>query len=121
MAVCMRCGEALPAPLGILGAYTNRGIAWLVIVILTVSFMAIGLAMGTIASLFESELPPTWKLALLLAFGAIMVLAIVLSLTRALEARRLSLYCSDCAAILTAQRLSSAEEFGAHKVRMKKE
>lgn len=121
MAVCMRCGKALPAPSGMLGAYTNRGLSWLVIVTITVSLMAIGMAMGTIASFFESELPYTWKLALMLAFGAIMVLAIVLSMTRALEARRLSHYCPDCAAILTAERLSSPGEFGAHKVRMKKD
>jgi hypothetical protein len=83
--------------------------------------MAIGLGIGMMISLFESELPYTWKLALTLAFGAIMVLVIVLSMMRALEARRLSHYCSDCAAILTAERLWSPEEFGAHKVRMKKE
>jgi len=121
MAVCMRCGKVLPVPPGMLGAHANGGLSWLVIVTITVSLMAIGMAMWTITSLFESELPPTWKLALLLAFGAIMVLAIVLSMTRMLEARRLSLYCSDCAAILTAKKLSSSEELGAHKVRMKKE
>jgi hypothetical protein len=121
MAVCTRCGKALPAPSGVLGAYTNRGLSWLVIVTITVGLMAIGMAMGTIASLFESELQYSWKLALTLAFGAIMVLVIVMSMMRALEARKLSHYCSDCAAILTAQRLSSPEEFGAHKVRMKKE
>jgi hypothetical protein len=121
MAVCMRCGKALPAPSGMLGAYANRGVSWLVIVIITVSLMAIGMAMGTIASLFESELPYTWKLALMLAFGAIMVLVIGLSMTRALEARRLSHYCSDCTAILAAEKMSRSEEFGAHKVRMKKE
>ena len=121
MAVCTRCGEALPAPSGVLGAYTNRGLAWLVIVVITVSLMAIGLGIGVMMSLFESELQYSWKLALTLAFGAIMVLVIVMSMMRALEARKLSHYCSDCAAILTAQRLSSPEEFGAHKVRMKKE
>ena len=121
MAVCMRCGKALPAPLGLLRAYSNRGLAWLVIVVITVSLMAIGLAIGTMTSFLGSELPFTWKLALMLAFGAIMVLMIVLSMARALKARRLARYCSDCAAILTAQRLSSPEEFGAHKVRMKKE
>jgi hypothetical protein len=121
MAVCMRCGRTLPAPSGILGAYTNRGVAWLVIVVITVSLMAIGLAIGMMTSLLEGRLPYAWKLTLMLAFGAIMVLVIVLSMARALEARRLSHYCSDCAAILTAQKLSSPEESGAHKVRMKKE
>ena len=121
MAVCTRCGEALPAPSGVLGAYTNRGLAWLVIVVITVSLMAIGLGIGLMTSMLESELPYKWKLALMLAFGAIMVPVIVLSMARALEARRLALYCSDCAAILTAQKLSNPEEFGAHKVRMKKE
>jgi hypothetical protein len=121
MAVCMRCGKALPTPSGILTAYTDRGLLWLAVVIITVSVMAIGLAIGLMTSLFESELPSSWKLALMLAFGAIMVPVIVLSMARALKARRLSHYCSDCAAILTAQKLSSPEEFGAHKVRVKKE
>ena len=121
MAVCMRCGKALPPPSGVLRAYANRGLAWLVIVVITVSLMAIGMGMGTITSLIGSELPITWKLALLLAFGSIMALAAVLSMTRALEARRLALYSPDCAAILMAKKLSSNEELGAHKVRMKKE
>ena len=117
----MRCGKALPAPLGVLRAYSNRGLAWLVIVVITVSLSAIGLAIGTMTSFFDSELPYAWKLALMFAFCAIMVPGIVLSMARALKARGLSHYCSDCAAILTARRLSSPEEFGAHKVRMKKE
>ena len=121
MAVCMRCGKALPAPSGMLSTYTNRGLYWLAVVTITVSVIAIGMAMGTIASLFESELPYIWKLALMLAFGAIMVSVIVLSMTRMLRARRLSHYCSDCAAILAAEKMSRPEEFGAHKVRMKKE
>jgi len=121
MAVCMRCGKALPAPSGVLHAYTNRSLSWLVIVVITVSLMAIGLAIGTMTSFLGSELPFTWKLALMLVFGSIMASVVVLSMTRALKARGLSHYCSDCAAILTAQRLSSPEEFGAHKVRVKKE
>jgi len=121
MVVCMRCGKALPAPSGMLSTYTNRGLYWLAVVTITVSVIAIGMAMGTIASLFESELPYIWKLALMLAFGAIMVSVIVLSMTRMLRARRLSHYCSDCAAILAAEKMSRPEEFGAHKVRMKKE
>jgi uncharacterized membrane protein len=120
MAVCTRCGKALHSPSGVLSAYTNRGLAWLVIVTITVSLMVIGMAMGTLASLFESGLPYTWKLALMLTFGAIMVFVIVFSMTRALEAIRLSHYCSDCVTILTAERSSRPEEFGAHKVRMKK-
>jgi hypothetical protein len=121
MAVCMRCGQALPAPPGILATYTDRGLYWLAVVIITVSLMAIGLAIGVMTLLFESELPYAWKLALNLVFGTIMLLAIVLSMARVLKARRLSHYCSDCAAVLTAQKLSSPEEFGAHKVRVKKE
>ncbi len=121
MAVCMRCGKALPARSGILATYTDRGRYWLAVVIITVSLWAIGVAIGVMTSLFESELPYAWKLALYLVFGGIMLSAVVLSIARVLKARRLSHYCSDCAAILTAQRLSSPEEFGAHKVRMKKE
>jgi hypothetical protein len=121
MAVCMRCGKALLPPSSVLGIRTNGGLSWLVVVIITVSVLAIGLAIGMITSLLEGGLPYAWKLALMLAFGAIMVPVIVLSMARAVEARRLSHYCSDCAAILTAQKLSSPEEFGAHKVRMKKE
>lgn len=121
MAVCTRCGKALPAPSGVLGEHVDGGLSWLVIVIVTVSLMAIGLAMGTMTSLSDSELPYAWKLTLMLAFCAIMVPVIVLSMARALKARGLSHYCSDCAAILTAQRSSSPDEFGAHKVRMKKE
>ena len=104
-----------------LGEHTNGGISWLVIVTITVSLMAIGMAMWTMTSVFDSELPYAWRLVLMLAFGAVMVPVIVLSMARSLKARRLALYCSDCAAILTAKRLSSPEEFGAHKIRMKKE
>jgi hypothetical protein len=121
MAICMRCGKALPAPSGILITYTDRGLYWLAVVIITVSLMAIGLTIGVMTSLFESELPYAWKLALNLVFGAIMLSVVVLSMARVLKARRLLHYCSDCAAILTAQKLSSPEEFGAHKVRIKKE
>ena len=121
MAVCKRCGKALPTPSGVLGTYENRGLVWLVIVTITVSLMVIGMALGMMASISESELPDTWKLSLTLAFGAIMASAIVFSMARALKARKFSHYCSDCIAVLIAERLPNPEEFGAHKVRMKKE
>lgn len=120
MAVCMRCGKALPSRLGILAKYTDRALFWFAIVVITVSLWAIGMAIGTMTSFFDSELPYAWKLTLMFAFCAILVPGIVLSMARALKARELSHYCSDCAAILTARRLSSPEELGAHKVRMKK-
>lgn len=71
MAVCMRCGEALPAPSGMLGSYMNRGSFWLVVALMTVSLWAVGLGMGMITSFFESESPYPSKLALALALGAI--------------------------------------------------
>jgi len=121
MAICMRCGRALPAPSGTLNVLANRGAFWLIVPVVTVSLWAVVLAAGMMTSFFEGDSPYAWKLALMLALCAIVVLVIVLSMARALEARRLALYCSDCAAILMAQELSSPEEFGAHKVRMKKE
>jgi hypothetical protein len=120
MAVCKRCGKELPATSGMSDTYTPRGMAWLAVVIVTVGLMVVGLAAGTIAALLESELSYTWKLALMLVFGAIMVLVIGLSITRVLRTRRLSHYCSECASILTVEKLSRPVESGAHKVRMKK-
>ena len=117
----MRCGKALPAPSSVFDKYTPRGLSWMVVVVATVGLMAIGLALGTIASLFESELPYTWRLILMLAFSAIIVLMVVLSVAKVLRARRLAHYCPDCAAALVVKRLSRPEEFGAHKIRMKKE
>jgi type VI protein secretion system component VasK len=121
MAVCKKCGKELPAPPGMLDTYTPRGLAWLAVVIVTVGVVAIGLAVGTIETLLESELSYTSRFALMLGFCAIMVLAIVMSATRSLKARRLSHFCPECSATLTAERLSRPEELGAHKVRMKKE
>jgi hypothetical protein len=120
MAICRRCGKALPAPSGTLNVFANRGAFWLIVPTVTVSLWAVVLVAGMMTSFFEGNSPYAWKLDLMLAFGAIVVLVIVFSMARALEARRLALNCSDCAAILTAQKLSSPEEFGAHKVRVKK-
>jgi len=101
--------------------YTPRGMVWLAVVIVTVGVVAIGLAVETIETLLESELSYASRFALMLGFCAIIVLAIVISVARSLRARRLSHFCPECSAILTAEKLSRPEEFGAHKVRMKKE
>ena len=121
MAVCARCGTVLPAPRRILDRYTPRGLLWLMIAIITVGGMAIAQAMGLIASFFQSELPPAWKVGVGLVVGSILVVALALSTRNVLMARRLARYCPDCAAVLMAKKISRPEELGAHKVTLKKE
>jgi hypothetical protein len=104
-----------------LDRYTPRGLLWLVIVIITVGGMAIAEAIGLTASFFESELPDAWKVVVALVVGSVMVVALALSTRSILKARKLSHYCSECAAIITAKEISRPEEYGAHKVRLKKE
>ncbi len=110
----------MPTPPGMLTLFASRGSFWLLAAIITVSLWAVGMVMGMMTSFFEGDSPYAWKLALMLASVAMMILVVGLMITKALEARRLSHYCSDCAAILEAQKLPGPGELGSHKVRLKK-
>jgi len=121
MTTCKSCGKVLPAPPGVFDRYTPRGLLWLVIVVATVGGWAITLALNMVTYLLESEFPYGWRLALLTAFSAVIILMMVLSGLRVLKARRLAQYCSECVTAMVTKELSRAEEFEAHKIKMRKE
>ena len=54
------------------------------------------------------------------AFGVVIIMMIASSILRTLKARRLEQYCSECATAMGTKGLSHPEEFGAHKLRMRK-
>lgn len=100
--------------------YTPRGLLWLVTVVATVSGWAIALALGAVESLLESELSHMWKSFLLFVFAVIIVTSVAISVAKTLKARSLARYCTDCVAAMTAGSSLGADEYGPHKIRMKK-
>ena len=120
MATCKSCGKVLPPPPRVLDRYTPRGLLWLIIVVVTVGGWAITMALNMVTYLLENKFPYGWRLALLGAFGVVIIMMIASSILRTLKARRLKQYCSECATAMGTKGLSHPEEFGAHKLRMMK-